>query len=101
MVYLSLLAKNIIMVYELSEEEFLTILKKFMEKAKILEDTEALNQYINLLEKYQKFKKASKKRNYILKFYYNEETSELYFYPISKEEYEIFRKKWTLYYGIA
>jgi len=85
------------MAYELSEEEFLIFLRKFIEKARILGDNELLEQYINLLKNYEEFKK----RNYILKYYYNEIEGELFFYPISKEEYEILRKKWFKYYGIA
>jgi len=82
------------MVYELTEKEFLTLLRKYIQKAQILGDTESLNQYINLLKQYEKFKR---RKDYILKFYFDEYEGVLYFYPISKKEYEVFKNKWWRY----
>ena len=73
---------------ELSEKEFLTIIKSRIDKANLTRDKGTLQQLEDMYETYKKLKE----KGYICKFYFDNDT--LYLYGYAPKEYEIIMKKY-------
>ncbi len=74
---------------ELTEEQFLKLVKARMEKAKLDGGEGPYRAHLELLKKYEEYKRRGLK----MRFYLNPE-GEVWLVPYTTEELEIFRKKY-------
>ena len=77
-------------MFELTEEEFLMLVKERMEKANLDKNEKVYEAHAKLLDSYYKFKT----QGYKLKFYLKPDSGELIVIPFSKRELELYRKKY-------
>lgn len=77
------------MSIELTEEEFIKLLKERIKKAKDVADEELYQSHVRLLEYYEN----CKNKGYIIKFYILDDSS-LIVVPYSKNEVKLLEKKY-------